>query len=103
MEKLPYQQIIILIALHNIISKTSALYVSLKELHTELKWICGSLQIGFNAGLMEERINDLEQYGMVSMRKKSSSETQIILQVSSEDIKMSFGDNELLGKYIINE
>lgn len=53
MSKLPYQQIIILIGLHNIIVKTDALYVSLKDLNTELKWICGSLQVNYNASLMD--------------------------------------------------
>lgn len=93
MEKLPYQQVIILISLQNIISKTDALFVSFKELYTELKWMCGSLQIGFNASLMEERLNDLQQYGMVTIRRKNSTESQVILQISREEIQATFGDN----------
>lgn len=65
MATLPYQQVIILIAMHNIITRTEALFVSLKELGSEMKWICGSLQVNFNASLLDERLNDLAQYGML--------------------------------------
>lgn len=53
MSKLPYQQGIILIAMHNVIMRTDALCVSLKELQPELKWICGSLQIAHSVQLVD--------------------------------------------------
>lgn len=93
MSKLPYQQIIILISLQNIIFKTDALYVSLKDLSSEMKWICGSMQINFNTSLMAERLNDLEQYGMITVRRRVNAETQIILQVSSNDVRAALADN----------
>lgn len=104
MSKLPYQQAILLIAMHNVIVRTDALCVSLKELQPELKWICGSLQIGCTVQLVDERLRDLEQYGVIVLRRKVTgvmTEVQVMLQVSTEDIRGTFAENELLGKFLV--
>ena len=59
MSNLPYQQAILLIAIHNVIFKTESLYVLLKDLYPELKWIYQNLQITFNMQMLEDRLKDL--------------------------------------------
>jgi hypothetical protein len=50
---------------------------------------------------MDERLKDLELYGMITLRKNKLLETQVILKVSNEDIRTSFEDHELLSKYFV--
>jgi hypothetical protein len=72
MSTLPYHQVIILLGLHNIIKRTDGLYVSMSDLQPELKWICNSLQITHSGTLLEDRLKELEQYGMITVRRKQN-------------------------------
>ena len=92
MERLPYQQKILLIAMALLIGKTDALYLSMQQIQGELKWVCSSLHINYNPQVLEESLREIEQYGFVIMKKKNN-ETKIVLNIGVDEIKSNFQEN----------
>lgn len=88
-EHLPYQQKVMLVALHSYIKKTDALAVSQLELQPEVRWICDSLQITYTKQLMSDGLAELEQYSLIEIKRKNDTQ-KIVLKISLQDIEAVF-------------
>lgn len=97
-ENLPYQQKVTLIAIYIFMKKTDALFITQVELQPEVRWICDSLQINYTKQLMSEGLSELEQYGLIEIKKKNEV-SKIILKVSLQDIYAVFCDHFIFKKF----
>lgn len=97
-ETLPYQQKVMLVALHSYIKKTDALAVSQLELQPEVRWICDSLQITYTKQLMSDGLAELEQYSLIEIKRKNDTQ-KIVLKISLQDIEAVFSEHFVFKKF----
>ena len=82
-----------LIALYNITITTDAIRIGQRDLQKELRWVHNSLKMNFSIQVMNDRLKELEQYSLIDIKNVSVSETNIILKIGLEDIRIGLEDN----------
>ena len=63
-----------------------------------MKWVCESLALTFSHKIIDDGLDQLEQYSMAG-RNKKNNEVRIFLKVSIKEIQSAFYDHHLFKKF----
>lgn len=105
-QKLSFQQQIILTLIYVFVKRTEALQIPYLAIVEELKRAYGEMKLTFCEDTLQG-ISELESYDIISIRKKSKMqggrkfgcmESQIFLKVGFADIEAGISSNAILSK-----
>ena len=67
-----------------------------------MKYVCESLGLGFTHQMIDDGLEQLEQYSMAG-RMKKGNDVRIFLKCSIKEIEAAFWDHQLFGKFFEEE
>ena len=66
-----------------------------------MKWVCGSLQINYSKQFIDDGLSELEQMGLIEIKKKVQ-DRKIMLKLDIKEIENALREHFVFKKFFTN-